>query len=67
MGLAIDDTIVEKCEGFLRFHSADDDLVAFYVGVIEGVEGLAPFKEDVVGDVDDVVDGAGADGEEEIL
>jgi len=50
-------------EDFLAGGGAADDDAVFGEGVIvEGVEGLAEFHEDVVGDIDDVVDGAEADG-----
>ncbi len=42
--------------------AANDDAFLGEGIEVEGVEGLAEFHEDVVGDVDDVVDGAQADG-----
>ncbi len=41
---------------------ADDDFVAGELVEVEGVEGLAEFEHDVVGDIDDIVDGAQTDG-----
>jgi hypothetical protein len=46
--------------------AAYDDLVVFEVIEVEGVERLAAFEHDVVGDVDDVIDGIDADGGESV-
>ena len=50
--------MVDGDERFLRASLADDDFFAAEFVEVEGVEGLACFKEDVVGDIDDVVDAA---------
>jgi hypothetical protein len=57
---------VEGEEGFAVVGVADDD-AAGELGGVEGVERLAEFVEHEVGDIDDVVDRAQADGFEALL
>ncbi len=57
---------VEGDEGFAFSGVADDD-AAVEFGEVEGVEGLAHLHEDVVGDVNEVVDGAKADAVKALL
>ena len=57
---------VEGDEGFAFGGVADDD-AAVELGEVEGMEGLAHLHEDVVGDVNEVVDGAKADAVEALL
>ena len=58
---------VKGDEGGTLRHGAHHDFPAFYHVGIEAVEGLAVCHHDVVGDVDDVVDGTQADGFEFFL
>jgi hypothetical protein len=58
--------IVEREEIFAIGGVADGDGAGEFRGV-EGVERLAELVEDVVGDVDDVVDGAETDGFETLF
>ena len=48
-------------EGFAVGGGADVDFAFGEAGFVEGVEGLAHFHHHVVGDIDDVIDGADAD------
>lgn len=57
---------VEGDEGFAFGGVADDDAAA-KLGEVEGVEGLAHLHEDVIGDINEVVDGAQADAVEAFL
>ena len=57
---------VEGEEIFVLSGVADDDGAGEFRGV-EGVERLAEFVENEVGDIDDVVDGAEADGFEALF
>ena len=57
---------IEREEGFAVGGAADDDAAGEFRGV-EGVERLAEFVEHEVRDIDDVVDGAQADGFEALL
>ena len=57
---------VEGDEGF-GFRGVADDNAAGEFGEVEGVEGLAHLHEDVIGDINDVVDGAEADAVESVL
>ena len=53
---------VQGGELFALSGTADDDLPAVDIAVVEGVHGLAVLQHDVVGDVHDVVDGPHSHG-----
>ncbi len=53
---------VDADEGLAAPGVADDDLSAVDLGEIKGMKRLTEFHHDVVGDIDDVVDRADADG-----
>ena len=58
---------VEEGDALAGAGAADDDAALGEAVVVEGVEGLAGLQHDEVGDVDDVVDGALAGGDESLL
>ena len=59
--------VVERLDLFARARAADLDDAPGEFSRVEGVERLAGFEEDVVGDVDDVVDRAMAGGGDGLL
>ena len=59
-GLQVADNAVQSGQSLALFSLADHDLVGTNVTVVESVHGLAVLQHDIVGDVNDVVDGADA-------
>lgn len=59
-------SLVDRANFFAWESTADDDLVVFESIEVEGVEWLSAFEHDIVGDVDDVIDGVDADGSESV-
>ena len=59
--------VIQRLDGFAGARGTNDNLIALELGGIEGVHGLRDFRQHVVGDVDDIVDGVQADGFEPLL
>src|SRR5699024_1437291 len=51
---------VQRGDNFVRPAAAHDDFVLLDAGIVKSVHGLAIFQHDIVGDIDNVVDGTHA-------
>ena len=67
VGVEVALDLIEGCEGLAGTRPSGADLGAAHEVVVEGVERLTRLEHDVVGDVDDVVDGAHAGADEALL
>lgn len=54
--------VIDGFEGFFLFGGSNANLISLEHGEVECVERLSAFHHDVVGDIDDIIDGFDADG-----